>query len=286
MKNIKKHLIALIALPLLCVMNNASAKDELAYLAIDKDYWQVWFMDADGSNAHPVTHSAYDKSRLSFFPSGDMLVSGNQGELVRLSLVDNKETEIKAPFEQVNDAVISPDGKYMAFSQKPKGTIYNKLWLMEIKTGKKTKVDWSKGFQHEPYFSHDSQILYYLSGDNGQSHDIMKYKIKTKAVEPVTLAKLYNLDVAVNKKDQFVFSSNRSGNYEIWFKEKGKARQLTNHPALDGRPTFSADNKTVYFESNRGGSMNIWSVNTDGKQKAKQITKHKVGARYPLWRTK
>jgi len=282
----KTKLIVLSSLMLVLSSSIAVAKDDIAFLAIHNDYWQVWLMDADGLNAHPITNSSYDKSRISWYPNGDLLVNGNQGELVRLSLLNKTESAVKIPFQQVNDAVISPDGKYLAFSQKPKGAIYNKMWLMDIQSGNKVKVGWTKGFQHEPNFSSNSQVLYYLSGDNGQSHDIIKYTIETRSIEPVTFAKLYNLDVALNKNNKMVFSSNRSGNYEVWMQDGNKLKILTNHPALDARPNWSLDGKQIYFESNRGGSLNIWSVNIEGAGKIKQITHNKVGARYPLWRVK
>jgi len=286
MKITNINLIFLSVLMLALSTSTAIAKDDIAFLAIHNDYWQVWLMKADGSNARPVTDTSYDKSRISWYPNGDLLVNGNQGELIRLSLKDKKETSVKVPFKQVNDAVVSPDGKYLAFSQKPEGAIYNKMWLMDIQSGHKIKVGWTKGFQHEPNFSPNSQVLYYLSGDNGQFHDIMKYTIKTKSIEPVTFSKLYNLDVALNPDNKIAFSSNRSGNYEIWMQDDSKLKKLTSHPALDARPNWSLDGKKIYFESNRGGSLNIWSVNVDGIQNPEQVTHHKEGARYPLWRTR
>lgn len=286
MRFIKNKYLVIFVFTLVVFSNKVMAKDDIAYLALHNDYWQVWLMDADGKNARPITKTEYDKSRISWYPDGNLLVNGNQGELVKLSLKDLTETKIPIPFEFVNDAVISPDGKYIAFSQKPEGSIYNKMWLLNVVTGEKKKVNWEKGFQHEPNFSLDSNILYFLSGDNGQTHDIKSYNIKTKNVKPVTMAKLYNFDVVAGKNNSLAFSSNRGGNYDIWINSNGKFKKITNHPALDARPSWSLDGKTVYFESNRGGSLNIWSVNIDDPEQLQQITQHKDGARYPLWKIK
>jgi len=282
----KLKVIYAILLLYLLVNNTAIAKNDLAFLAIHNGYWQVWLMDENGSSARPVTATPYDKSRISWYPNGDLLVNGNQGELTRLSLVKQTEINIKLPFEHVNDAVISPNGRYIAFSQKPEGSIFNKLWLLNIETGNKIKIGWTNGFQHEPNFSYDSRTLYYLSGDNGQSHDIMQYNIQAKSLKLVTSNKLYNLDVSSNKNNHLAFSSNRGGNYEIWIRHDAKLKKLTNHPALDGRPNWSPSGKRIYFESNRSGSLNIWSVNVEGEPEVQQITHNKVGARYPLWKIK
>ena len=261
------------------------ASSDVAYLAVDKFYWQVFLMSGEGKNIKPISNSSYDKSSISWYPDGKyLLASGNQGELFKINIKTGKESPISLPFKHVNDAVISPDGKYIAFSQKPEGSIYNKLWLMNVKTQKKIKVGWRKGFQHEPVFSTDSKTLYYLSGDNDQSHDIMKYNIQSKSLDNLTVGTLYNLDVQPNLHGQIAFSSNRSGNYEIWVQTGFKLKKLTDHVAMDGRPSWSHDNKMIYFESNRSGVMNIWAVPVDGSQAPKQVTFSKEGARYPLWR--
>jgi dipeptidyl aminopeptidase/acylaminoacyl peptidase len=42
------------------------------------------------------------------------------------------------------------------------------------------------------------------------------------------------------------------------------ARRLTNHPAADTSPLWSADGRSVWFLSNRSGSMQVWRVPVDG----------------------
>ena len=280
-----KKILLITILQLFLFVSTAFAKDDVVFLAVHNNYWQVWLMDANGENARAITDSSYDKSRLSWYSNGDLLVCGNQGELVRLSLLNKSETPVKLPFKYVNDAVISPDDKYLAFSQKPKGSIYNKLWLLNVDSGEKTKIHWgAEGFQHEPVFSLDGRKLYFLSGNNGQNHDVMQYDLQTKKVKPVTHSGLYNLDIAVNNKNQFLYSSNRKGHYDIWLQDEKQIKQLTDNASLDGRPSWSADNKKAYFESNRNGVMNVWSVDVGGKTKPVQITHHKMGARYPLWK--
>jgi hypothetical protein len=44
----------------------------------------------------------------------------------------------------------------------------------------------------------------------------------------------------------------------------GKARNLTNHPALDGFPSFSHDGNWIYFDSNRTGEDRIWKMPASG----------------------
>lgn len=272
-----------LGLLLLLVMSGAYAKDDVAYLAMSDGYWQVWMMDADGKNSHALTHTPYDKSRISWYPNNDaLLVSGNQGELVKLAL-NGQESPVQIQEKNVNDAVLSPDGHYMAYSYKPEGNIFNKLVLKNMEIGEVTKIAWMQGFQHEPMFSHDSKTLYFLSGESGQTHDIWLYNMVTRNQEAITVGSLYNLDVAPSAQGKLAFSSNRSGNYEIWVKDGNSLRMLTNDPVLDGRPNWAGE-KDVYFESSNQGVMNIWMVTDSKNAKAKQITFSKEGARYPLFR--
>ena len=41
-------------------------------------------------------------------------------------------------------------------------------------------------------------------------------------------------------------------------------RRLTTDPAIDTAPTFSPDGRQIAFESDRGGSQQIYLMNADG----------------------
>ena len=264
--------------------------DDIAYLAMHNGYWQVWLMDESGNNSRQLTNTEYDKNRISWYPKGDaLLVSGHQGELAKVSVTDHAVSEIKLGItnNDINDTVISAYGNYLAFSERPNGTLYNKLWLYELQTGKKIKIAWSQaGIQHDPVFSKDDKYLYFLSGNNKQTHDIWKYNIKTLSLEQITAGDFYNFDISVSTNNKLAFSSNRSGNYEIWAETKNGYSKLTDNLSLDGRPTWSNDNKSIYFESTRDGNVNIWKKTLNENKKPVRITNHEDGARYPLVRPK
>ncbi|MCW8932074.1 MAG: hypothetical protein OQL19_17800 [Gammaproteobacteria bacterium] len=289
--NSLKPLQIAISFALLISSSVLVAQDKMAFIALDKLYWQIWLMDVDGQQTEQLTSSPYDKSRLSWYPDNQsLLISGNQGELVKLSLSDKKETPLVISLPQKqnppNDVVLSPDGRYMAFSQIPVDTIYSKLWLHSLETGKNIAIGRMKGFQHEPIFSSDGQSLYFLSGNNQQTHDIWRYSLSDQSLEQMTHEQLYNLDVSPSKTNALAFSSNRSGNYEIWISDAKGSRALTNNPGLDARPTWSSNEQTIAFESTRSGVVNIWAITPKSQDGARQLTHFKEGARYPLYQPK
>jgi TolB protein len=65
--------------------------------------------------------------------------------------------------------------------------------------------------------------------------------------------------------DYIAFSSNRSGNEEIWIVPAvgGTETQITFDPAVDHFPTWSPDGSQIAFGSNRGGSSNIWVIDVE-----------------------
>jgi len=137
--------------------------------------------------------------------------------------------------------------------------------------------------QHEPSWSADGKHVYFLSGGGGQSHDIWRVNIASLETGQLTANQLYHFDVAISNLGELAFSSNRSGNYEIWVSGKGKpARRITEHLALDARPSWSPDSNSIVFESTRLGQQAIWSMDLASKRLA-QLTKPGQPARYPVW---
>src|ERR1700693_1348983 len=54
--------------------------------------------------------------------------------------------------------------------------------------------------------------------------------------------------------------------------EGGVPRQITHDGTDNERPRWSPDSKQLYFVSNRGGSEQIWAMDSDGRG-ARQITR-------------
>jgi len=79
-----------------------------------------------------------------------------------------------------------------------------------------------------------------------------------------------------------MFSSNRSGNVDIWIRDlaSGRTSRLTDDAAGDWDPAFSRDGRSVIWSSDRGGHMEIWMAAIDGSG-ARQVTTDGVDAENP-----
>jgi Tol biopolymer transport system component len=65
---------------------------------------------------------------------------------------------------------------------------------------------------------------------------------------------------------QIAFSSDRSGNYEVYVMEADGTdpRRLTQSPAVDAQPAWSPDGTQIAFVSLRDGNAEIYVMNVDG----------------------
>ncbi len=79
------------------------------------------------------------------------------------------------------------------------------------------------------------------------------------------------------------FSSNRSGNLDIWevSTKTGEVRRLTDDPADDWDPAFTRDGKELVYSSHRSGNFEIWVADADGSG-ARQLTHDGVDAENPI----
>lgn len=66
--------------------------------------------------------------------------------------------------------------------------------------------------------------------------------------------------------DWVCFSSNRSGNLDLWAvsSHSGVVRSLTDDAAEDWDPGFTPDGKHILWSSNRSGAFEVWMANSDG----------------------
>ncbi len=282
--NLLKILRLFLMLPLFMHSFAYSSENKIAYLANTGDYWQVWTMNSDGSEKQKITTSGYDKSRISWFPGGvEILVNGSQGQLSRVNIQTLEENTIVLPIKGTIDAVVSPSGKRIAFSLSVADSIDNNhIWTVDDKGDQLSKITSMEGTQHEPVWSIDEKWIYFLSGKGGQSHNIWRTSLENKTTEKITIDQLYNFDITFSQSGDMAFSSNRSGNYDIWLQKENTFEQITNHSSIESRPTISPDGKSIAFESLRTGRMNIWQKSLSTSELT-QLTNEPIGARYPVW---
>jgi Tol biopolymer transport system component len=82
----------------------------------------------------------------------------------------------------------------------------------------------------------------------------------------------------------FLFSSDRSGNQDIWRMAVGggEIQPITTNPAPDWFPRWSPDGRMIAFYSARSGNRDIWVMPAEGGP-AQQLTDHEALDWMPAW---
>jgi Tol biopolymer transport system component/tRNA A-37 threonylcarbamoyl transferase component Bud32 len=82
--------------------------------------------------------------------------------------------------------------------------------------------------------------------------------------------------------NRIIFSSNRSGNVDLWAVDlrERDLLQLTDDLAIDYDPAYTPDGGHFVWTSNRSGNMEIWMADADGGR-ARQLTNDGVDAENP-----
>jgi len=90
-------------------------------------------------------------------------------------------------------------------------------------------------------------------------------------------------DISPNGQ-QIVFTSNQTGNNEIFVLDGSGLRNLTNNPATDEWARWSPNGKQILFGSNRdGGVFEIYVTDADGTGSVRRLTDPPVLSRYASW---
>jgi TolB protein len=118
-----------------------------------------------------------------------------------------------------------------------------------------------------PRFSPSTQLITYMSYENGGIPRVFLYNLETNRREilgdfpGMTFAPRFSSDGS-----NVIFTLDLNGNSEIFTMDlRTRARtRLTNHPAIDTSPSYSPDGSRIAFNSDRGGSPQIYVMNADG----------------------
>jgi len=261
--------------------------DSLAYLKYTDDFWQVHIRDTETDVERKITNTKYDKTRISWVGENRIFVNGVQGQMAIIDLTTARETSLPFISSHVNDAVISKDGRFILYSSISDTSDLNRLYIYDRSSGDITELPKRDGLQFDPAWSRQSEYFFFVAGDDVSPYSLWKSSLDGSDQRVVVRNKHHNLDINESRNGVLAYSSNRSGNYDIWLENNGSSRQLTEHDGYDGKPVWANDNKTIYFESARNGVVNIWSISVsndgeDGWGKPVQVTHSEKGARLPV----
>ncbi len=177
----------------------------------------------------------------------------------------------------------SPDGRRVAFAGFDATGRDPLIRIAPASGGPTTAI--AAGTQ--PTWSRDgSRVAYVASGRADYATDWAAPGRNDERIEAVTLVGPHAGEVELLARgiwprfspvdDQLAFVGRRDSNWDVYLRSAdglGLAR-LTDDPALDTQPTWSADGRSLVFLSDRGNRWDLFRVPVAGRGVAERLTNH------------
>jgi Tol biopolymer transport system component len=203
----------------------------------DRADYEIFVMNADGSNQTQITFNRLDDEHPSWSPNGERIV-------------------FQRDFDPVQGEI-----DYDILSMKADGTSQRNL------TNSRGVID------HQPDWSPTGgKIAFARAPDAGANNDIYTMRPDGSNVRQLTTDALDNEFPDWSPDgNRIAFNSNRDdpdeANFEVYTMRAGggDVRRLTFNPAGDGLPAWSPTGRRIAFGSDRDGSPDVFTMRADGQ---------------------
>jgi TolB protein len=258
------------------------ASTQIAFVSSRTGTKEIWLMDYDGANQHPLTslHTisltprwSPDVSRIAFtcFAPAHGVVSPQ----ICMYSVDANKVITFPRFRGTNSSPAwSPDGSHLMFSSSMLGN--PELFVTDANGGAPKRLTFANGASTSPAWNPKTgQSVVFVSDRGGIPKLYMMNADGTNSAEIDLPDKGYLIDPSWAPNGQILaFSWRRpEGNYDIYVMDASTHQlvELTRDSARNERPSWAPDGRHIVFESTRGGTRQIWTMLADGSQ-ARQLT--------------
>lgn len=260
---------------------NGIAETQIYYVSTRSGHKEIWAMDYDGANQHPVTtlgtislspHISPDGSRLAFSS-----FNGSAWEIRMYSFDLNRMVSFPRYGRTNLSPSWAPDGTRLAFSSSRSGT--PEIYVVDQSGGNLHRLTNSGTTNVSPTWNRKTGTEIAWVSRHGDLP-----KIFTMSADGTNVQQLTDQGYAVSPSwapnGQFlVFSWMRHygpgapGSQDIYLMDVTNKQwvQLTHDGGRNDFPCWSPDNRHIVFQSNRSGSLQIWSMLADGSNQ-KQLT--------------
>jgi TolB protein len=260
---------------------NGIAETQIYYVSSRSGHKEIWAMDYDGANQHPITtlgsislspHISPDGSRLAFSS-----FTGSGWEIRMFSFDLNRLVSFPR-FAGTNlSPAWSPEGGKLAFSSSRSGD--PEIYVIDQSGGNLHRITTSKGPDVSPVWNRKtgSQIAW-VSGRTGLPQIYIMGSDGTN-VQQITDTG-YAVSPSWSPNGQFLafswmrhYGPGAPGSEDIYIMDIVSKQwvQLTHDGGRNDFPSWSPDGRHLVFQSNRSGSLQIWSMLADGTNQ-KQLT--------------
>jgi TolB protein len=253
----------------------------IAYVSGRSGRSEIWVMDYDGFNPHPITSYGSLSTTPRWSPDNTKLAftsyaSGNP-EIYIFSL----ETNHRVPFPSYRGLnttpAWSPDGKKIAFCSSMSGD--PEIYLSDVNGLNLQRLTFAPGVDISPAWNPKTGNELTFVSDRSRTPQIYTMSADGTNLRRVTTAGGGGDASAPSWSPNGLFLAfhwrlSETGTYDIYVMEiaTGRIIQLTHDVGRNEHPTWSPDGRHLAFESTRSGRREIWTMLANGSE-PKQLTK-------------
>ena len=227
-------------------------------------------------------------------PEGDKIAFGYKGDIYNVPVTGGEARRLTTLPSYESNPVWSPDGTKIAFASDRHGNF--DVFVMDAGGGEATRLTSNSASEIPESFSPDGKDVFFSAAIQNPASSVMfpsarmtefyavpvaggvsRQVLGTPAQMPVSTpdgSRMLYQDVK-GFEDEWRKHHTSSVTRDIWVYDFENARHtnLTARAGEDRNPALSADGKTVYILSERGGdTFNVWSFPIDNPSAAKRIT--------------
>jgi len=253
------------------------AGTQIAFVSSRNGPKEIWVMDYDGANQHPLTSLrsialtprwSPDASRIAFTCFKPM-IRVTSAQLCMYSMDTGKLVSFPQYKGTNSSPSWSPDGSQIIFSSSMAGN--PELYVADAGGGRPKRLTNSNGANTSATWNPKTGQTVVFVSDRGGVPQLYSMNIDGTNVSKFDLPDMgYVIDPAWSPNGQVLaFSWRRpNGNYDIYVMEAATRQlvEITRDSGRNERPSWAPDGRHIVFESTRGGSRQIWTMLADGSQ--------------------
>jgi len=233
----------------------------------------------------------------SISPDGTQIVFTYKGDLYKVAAAGGDATQLTYHDAHDYKAVWSKDGSKIAFASDRYGNF--DIFVMETRGGAAKRLTFHSNGEIPYSFSHDDKnIIFGAIRQDDVKHRQYPHRSQSElysvAVDGSRVNQLLTIpaeDVQVSKDGGMLIYMDKKGGENEWRKHhtsaitrdiwtydiKTKAhKMITTSTAEDRSPIFSADEKSMYFLSERSGTYNVHKMSISNPSQTSQLTDFKL----------
>jgi Tol biopolymer transport system component len=259
----------------------------IAYASDQDGDFEIWLMNADGSDSHKLTDNDAMDHSPAWSPDGDQIafISNRDGN-DEVYVIDADGSHVQR-LTNTTDAsesfpAWSPDGIQISFDSDRGGDW--DIYVMASDGSDLRRLTDSPGDDWISAWSPDCSQIAFESKRDG-NYEIYVMDPDGSEQKRLTINPAHDGFPSWSPDgSQIAFISQRAGNYEIYTMNADGSEQqrLTDHPAEDSDPAWSPDGEWLAFFSQREGNAEIFLMKADGSQ-VRQLTDNGAQNWSPTW---